>query len=227
MLKIHSIVDEGTEVKKDDVVITFDPSEVNKVITSAQTDIEIAQAELQKKMAEQEQKLQDLEADLKTAKINLEISQIELELASYESDIKKKEIQLNLDKAKLDLEKAGQIIINQKKINIEDINQAKLKISQQENNMKEAKNTLEALSVKSPADGIALLRNNWSTSSKWKAGDQTWSGNALIDLPYLKKLKIFSLDWFRYTLPSISIPIISSQHCTYLKDFFVLLDLES
>ena len=59
-----------------------------------------------------------------------------------------------------------------------------------ENNLDEAQTTLENLTVISPADGIAILRKNWATGNKWQVGDQTWSGNPLIDLPDLSELKV-------------------------------------
>jgi multidrug resistance efflux pump len=187
--KIIKIVEDGSEVKKGDTVIVFDPSEVQKVISDAKAELEIANAELQKTLAEQELKLDELEADLKSASLSYDISRIELELASYESEIQKKEIQLNLDKAKLDLEKASQVITNQRKINVEDINQSNVKIRQLVNNVEEANKTLKNLTVTSPANGIAIIRRNWSTNNKFQVGDQTWSGNAMIDLPDLSQLK--------------------------------------
>jgi HlyD family secretion protein len=188
-LKIIKIVEDGSEVKKGDTVIIFDPSEVQKVISDAKAELEIANAELQKTIAEQELKLDELEADLKTASLSYDISRIELEMATYESDIRKKEIQLNLDKSKLDLDKASQVITNQRKINIEDRNQSKVKIRQLENNVEDANSTLKNLTVTSPAKGIAIIRRNWSTNNKFQVGDQTWSGNAMIDLPDLSQLK--------------------------------------
>jgi Multidrug resistance efflux pump len=190
MIKIIKIVEDGKEVSKGDTVIIFDPSEVKKSIDDAKSELEIARADLERIKAEQDLKISDLEADLKTANLSYEISKIELDISSYESDIKKKEIQLNLEKAKLDLDKASQVIANQKKINAEDVNQANLKIRQSENNLQDALNTLQNLTVTSPAKGIAVIRRNWSTGNKWQVGDQTWSGNAMIDLPDLSLLKV-------------------------------------
>jgi len=190
MIKIIKIVEDGKDVAKGDTVIIFDPSEVKKSIDDAKAELEIAQADLQRIKAEQELKISDLEADLKMANLSYEISKIELDISSYESDIKKKEIQLNLEKSKLDLDKASQIISNQKKINAEDVNQANLKIRQSENNLQDAINTLKNLTVTSPANGIAILRRNWNTGNKWQVGDQTWSGNAMIDLPDLSQIKV-------------------------------------
>jgi RND family efflux transporter MFP subunit len=57
-----------------------------------------------------------------------------------------------------------------------------------ENNLEEANQTLKNLTVISPGDGITVIRKNWHTGNKWQVGDQTWSGNPLIDLPDLGEL---------------------------------------
>ena len=118
-LKITKIIDDGTEILVGDTVILFDPSEVQKAIIDANSELEIAKAELNKLKAEQESKIQELEADLKVADISHEISQIELGLATFESDIKKKEIRHNLEQSKISLDKVADEIENHKDIHIE------------------------------------------------------------------------------------------------------------
>lgn len=189
-LKITEIVDDGSEVAENDTVMKFDPSEVGKAIIDAEAKLEIAHAELEKTKAEQESRILELESSLKISEISHRISEIELEQSSYEADIKKREIQLNLHKAKISLKKARQEINNQKKIDKEEQKQKLLEIKQLEENLEDAKRTEEKLTVTSPAKGIAIIRKNRSTGSKWQVGDQPWSGNPIIDLPDMSILKI-------------------------------------
>lgn len=188
-LKITKIIDDGTEILVGDTVILFDPSEVQKAIIDANSELEIAKAELNKLKAEQESKIQELEADLKVADISHEISQIELGLATFESDIKKKEIRHNLEQSKISLDKAADEIENYKDIHIEEQHQSKLKIKQLENNLEEANKTLRNLTVISKSSGVAIIRKNWRTENKWQVGDIPWSGMPLIDLPDLRELR--------------------------------------
>lgn len=189
-LKILKLIDDGKDLKKGDTAIIFDGSEVQKAIFDAKAELEIAKAELDRVRAEQEQKIEELEADLKTANIQVEISGINLDLASNEAEVDKKKIRLDLEKSKISLEKSSKEIVNQKKIQTEEMNQSKLKIRQLENNLEEANATLKNLTVISPSNGIAILKRNWSTRNKWQVGDQTWSGSGMIDLPDLRQLKI-------------------------------------
>jgi multidrug efflux pump subunit AcrA (membrane-fusion protein) len=188
-LKILHIIDDGTEISEGDTVIILDPSEVQKAIIDASSQLEIARAELNKLRAEQESKIQELVADLKIAQITHEISEIQLGLATFESDIRKKEIKFNLDQSKITLDKAEDEIENQKSIHREEQHQSKLKIKQLENNLEQAKETLQSLTVVSKSSGMAIIRKNWSSGNKWQVGDAPWSGMPLIDLPDLRALK--------------------------------------
>lgn len=188
-LKINYLVDDGSEVKKNDTVAIFDPSDVKKGIIEAEASLEIANAELEKKKAVQESELADLEADYEVARLSYEISKIDFEQSTFEADIKKKEIKLNLEQALIKLERAKEEIENKKRVQNEDLQQAMLKIRQEHTKLDEANNTLDMLTVITHSPGIAILRKNWSTGKKFAVGDQPWSGYPMIDLPDLNSLK--------------------------------------
>jgi multidrug efflux pump subunit AcrA (membrane-fusion protein) len=190
MLKIVQIVEDGTEVSKGDIVIRFDPTDVQKALIDAQGNLEIANAEMAKLVAEQESKIQELEADLKISELDYKINQIRLEQATFDSDIARRELQLSLDKAKIALETAGDEINNQKLIHREEIRQKEVNILQLRKNVQEANETLAKLTVASPGNGIAIIRENWMTDDKWQVGEQPWSGQPLIDLPDMSELKV-------------------------------------
>jgi len=190
MLKIVQIVEDGTEVKGGDIVIRFDPTDVQKALLDAQGNLEIANAEMAKLVAEQESRIQELEADLKISQIEYQINEIRLEQATFDSDIARRELRLSLDKAKITLETAGEEINNQKLIHREEIRQKNVNILQLRKNVQEANETLAKLTVASPGNGIAIIRRNWMTDDKWQVGEQPWSGQPLIDLPDMSKLKV-------------------------------------
>lgn len=188
-LKMTQIVKDGTEVQVGDTLIVFDPSEVRKGIIDAESRLEMSMAELKKLEAQHQSDLDELKSDMEISRISLEISKIRFESAAYESDIKKKEIKLNLDKAEIALDRAQEQIDNRTKIQKEEIKQKKLSISQDNNRLDEANETLKKLYLISPSSGIAIINNNWSTGNKFQVGDQCWSGFPLIQLPDLSTLR--------------------------------------
>lgn len=189
VLKIIDIADDGLNVTKDDTVMVFDPSEVHKVVIDVKANLEIARAEYTKVKAEQQSRIEELEANLEISEINLQIAQIELDQASFEAEITRKEIQLNLDKAKINLNKIREEIKNQKEIQKEEMQRARIRINQLENELEEAYTTLEKLTVLSPASGVIVIRKNRSSRTKWQEGDQPWPGQRIIMLPDLSELK--------------------------------------
>ena len=188
-MKISYIVKDGTEVNVGDTVLIFDPTDINKAITDAQSKLEISGAELEKMIAEQESNLEELNADYEVTRIAYEIAKIKLEQSEYESDIMKKQIQLSLEKAEIALQRAKEQIENRIKINTEEIKQKKLTITQDQARLNEANDALRMLTVTVPSPGIAIIARNWSSSNKFQVGDQTYSGNPLISLPDLSQLK--------------------------------------
>ena len=188
-LKITQIVRDGEEVSKGDTLIMFDPSEVQKAIVEAEGSLEISLAELEKMQAQHQSDLEELKSDFEVTKLAFEISKIRVESAVYESEVSKKEIELNLQKAKISLDNAKEQIDNRIKIQKEEIKQKKLAIEQNRMRLKEAHETLQRLVMISPAPGIAIIAQNWSSGNKFQVGDQCWSGMPLIQLPDLSLLK--------------------------------------
>jgi len=188
-MKISQIVKDGKEVNTGDTLIVFDPSEVKKAIVEAEGRLEMSYAELERMKAQQQSDLEEQKADYEVTRLSYEISKIQFESATYEANIKRKEIQLNLDRANISLDRAKEQIENQIKIQNEDLKQKMLSIEQDKTRLKEANETLSRLFLISPAPGIAIINRNYSSDTKYQVGDQCWSGQNLIQLPNLNKLK--------------------------------------
>ncbi len=188
-LKITKIVDEGTEVEKGDTLVIFDPSELKRGIVQAEQQLEIAQAEYEKLKSIQQSEIDDLEADLELALISQEIARINYETSVYEPDATKKEIQLRLETATIALNRAKEQIESKKIIHREDLLQKSLSIRQLEKLLSDAVTSMDRLFVVSPARGIIIKRNNWTSGQKWAVGDQPFSGSDLIDLPDLSEMR--------------------------------------
>ena len=190
MMKITQIVEDGTDVSEGDIVVLFDPTDVQKALMDAQSNLEIANAEMTKLKIEQESRIGELEANLKISELDYKINEIKLKQATFDSEIARRELQLSLDKAKISLETAAKEIENQKLINAEEIRQKQVNTLQLQRNVQEANETLEKLTVRSPGSGLAIIRENWMTDDKWQVGEQPWSGEPIIDLPDLRELKV-------------------------------------
>lgn len=233
-LKISMLVEDGKQVVKGDVVVDFGKNEVQKNLEDARANLDIAQAELRKEEATQALEMDELRIDLKKQKINYEISQLELESIAFEADIAQKEKQLNVERAKLSMEKKRQEIDSKEKVNREELNQLRLKVNQEEANVAEAEATLSKLTLRAPADGIAIIGKNWSSDNKFQRDDEVWRGQRLIELPDLDllqaKVEINEVDISKIdTTQSARIRLDSfpdSSFAGYVKDISVLARLK-
>jgi HlyD family secretion protein len=188
-LKIAKIVDDGAEVEKGDTIMIFDPSEIKRAIIQAEQQLEIAKAEYEKLKSTQQSEIEDLVADLELARISQEISKINFETATYEPEATKKEIKLKLESAIIALNRAQEQIENKKVIHKEDLLQKSLTIKQLTSTLEDANSSLKSLFVVSPAKGVTIKEENWTTGQKWTVGDQPYSGSNLIELPDLSEMR--------------------------------------
>ena len=171
-LKIAKIVEDGAGGKKGDTIMIFDPSEIKRAIIQAEQQLEIAKAEYEKLKSTQQSEIEDLEADLELARISQEISKINFETSIYEPEATKKEIKLKLESATIALNRAKEQIENKKVIHREDLIQKSLTIKQLTNTLADANRSMNNLFVVSPANGIIIKEENWTTGQKWAVGDQ-------------------------------------------------------
>jgi HlyD family secretion protein len=188
-LKIAKIVEDGTEVNKGDTIMIFEPSEIKRSIIEAEQQLEIARADYEKLKSTQQSEVEDLEADLELARISQEISKINFETSAYEPEATRKEIKLKLESATIALNRAMEQIENKKIIHREDLIQKSLSIKQLTSTLADANRSLNSLFVVSPAKGIIIKEENWSTGQKWAIGDQPYPGSKVIELPDLSSMR--------------------------------------
>jgi multidrug efflux pump subunit AcrA (membrane-fusion protein) len=188
-LKLAKIVEDGAEVGKGDTIMIFDPSEIKRAIIQAEQQLDIAKAEYEKLNSTQQSEIEDLKADLELARISQEIARINFETATYEPEATRKEINLRLESATIALDRAQEQIENKKVIHKQDLLQKSLTINQLTSTLADANTSMNSLFVVSPANGIAIKEQNWSTQQKWGVGDQPYSGSKIIELPDLSQMR--------------------------------------
>ena len=188
-LKIVKLVDDGKQVEKGELLVQFDEGEVQKAITEAESNLEIAEAELRKARAKGNSEVEGLEIDLDISRISREIARLKLEQAMFKAEIDRKQDEFRFEEAGIKLEQAARELENRKNIHREEISKLKLKLQQEQDRLNAAKNTLAMLTVTAPASGIAILRKNPYTRNKYQVDDQVYSGWPVIGLPDLSQMK--------------------------------------
>ena len=99
-----------------------------------------------------------------------------IELEFRQAEIKLKKIQRNLElKPKLDSL---------------DFHIQQIRVSQKENELKAAQETLAKLVVPSPLDGIFVVEDNWRTGQMIRVGDEVYLGAPVARIPDIRSMKV-------------------------------------
>jgi len=181
-LKIAWMVPDGSAVAAGDIVILFDPTDLEEELREGRHDAATTDTQIASKSVRAEGDRHNLERDAEVASLELDYAQVyqskdalifsRREIEESEIDetlaIQKKEhaegageAHHGLSQAELDL-----LVIERRK--------AELKIA-------EAEELLQALEVRAPHDGIFVLHSNWGRTAE--VGQSVWGGNAVAEIP--------------------------------------------
>jgi HlyD family secretion protein len=192
MLQILKIAPDGSQVKKGDVVVEFDPSKTKQdleqdksVLKSADAQIEQARAE--GKLTDEEDTTAVMKArfDVESTKLDASKSEILSKIDGAESQLKVTDAEQSLrqaeDKLKADHAKTEATIDAYRHAS------GKAKFDEER-----AAHALDSMSLKAPSDGTISLIPVWHSGAEtpFKAGDQVWSGAPIAELPDASSLRI-------------------------------------
>jgi len=190
--QIIYLAEEGKPVKKGDVLVRFDTSELDVRIETLESTLKQAQEELERLKANQESQMATLLSNLETTKNNYELSKLRLEQMKFEAETRKQMEELNFKNAEISLRKQENAIKNQEIVNKVNLNAALLAIETAQNELNEAKADREKLIIKAPNEGLVVYRENYKsgTRTKIQVGDTPYRRQSLIDLPNLETMQV-------------------------------------
>jgi HlyD family secretion protein len=193
--KIIGLADHGKTVHKGDSVIKLDPSSVYKFILDTEDKLENELAAAKKQAVQSENNIQDLNAQLKTEQAAYDLKKLAVERLNFESDIKKKIADLEFQQATIRLNKVRKNLELKPKLDDFDRRIQRIRVTQRETDVRNAKETLKKFLIRAPLDGIFQVapRYSWDPGSPiYKMGDSPYMGSMLASIPDVKKMKAIS-----------------------------------
>jgi len=187
---ITYLIDDGTYVHEGDTVCKIEVQELQTDYEDQLIELEKAKAGLNKTKADLTMQYALLEAQVENNNANTKIAQLDsLQLLYSPPNIRKiKELQLKkatIQKLQYDNKLKALDIINQS-----EIKRLELRISRIANRIRTLKERLDALNVKAPKSGLAIITPNYATDLKNQVGDVVWSNMLLVSIPELSEMKI-------------------------------------
>ncbi|MCX7834746.1 MAG: efflux RND transporter periplasmic adaptor subunit [bacterium] len=191
-LQIVSIIPEGTTVKVGDVLIQFDPTEIQKRIDDKIAELEIARANLQKFRSEMIANQAKQKADYELAEAQFQQAKLRLQQIEFEAEIKKEEERLAMRQAEITFEQAKERIRAQAISDSAEYRTLELKVEQAQREYEKALEDLNSLTITAKQPGLVVYQEIWKGSSmgKVQVGDQPWRGQALLEIPDLSAMEV-------------------------------------
>ena len=188
--KLAWLAPDGSAVKKGDVVLRFDPTDLEKKLKDGQSDRAAAQAKIEKERTEtgallrdrdRTSKLSDAELE-KTRKFPSKDTLIFSRNQIIESEVDE---QLSSDrKAHAEHAQAIERSLSKSKIDLLALEQRKADIV-----IARANKGLSGMEVTAAHDGIIVFEPDWAGNLP-KVGDTVWSGQRLASLPLLDEMEV-------------------------------------
>jgi len=203
-MKVIGLLDHGTEVKAGDSIIQLDPTEVKKVIIQLQDQLETEEANLKKLIVNQSNTLSEMESNLKTEEASFNLKKLEMESSRFESERNRKISELEFQQAKIGFAKVQQSIRLNRIVAANDLKVQKIKVRQLKDDIKNAKDVIPKLTIRTPIPGIFQIGINRRNGNMLKIGDAIYQGTNMGNVPNLKWMKVTTsineLDFFKVSV---------------------------
>ena len=194
--KIAWMADDGSPVKKGDVVIRFDPTDFEKDLEDGSSDRRIAEYRLDKISIERNAKQKNLTRDADLARKELDNAKAFRTTDSLvASRMEIVESQIDTELAEHRTDHANHSKTTQNRLSQADIDLLEIERQRADIKIEQAEEGLQDLQVTAPHDGIVILDRDWRGNPP-AVGETVWPGRTLASLPLLDQMEaeVFVLE---------------------------------
>lgn len=187
-LTVESVLEDGTEVKKGEVVLRFDKGPIEDVVREEQANLAVAEAEMRRLSQQLDKEQIELRLQLKRREMSVERAQLNvIEGVNLISKLELEKAKLDLEKAKLELNLGQQALTSFAKQRDASLEVQRLKVATIRDKLKEKEAQLNAMEIRAPESGVIFApytRLNW-VRGKVAPGSVTRSGDKVLEIPDL------------------------------------------
>ena len=192
-LQILELAKNGTNVKKGDVVVRFDPVPVQR--THAEKLSELKQAEEEIGKTEAQYRIQEQQAQMDLAKARYDVQRAELDATTQEllPRLEGEQKKVALASARERLREAERKLTALRDITRAEVASKRQKRDKAKLDVQQAERQLGALELVTPVDGVVTIMPNWRSCCPppdFKPGDRAWPGQIIADVPDLATMRV-------------------------------------
>lgn len=188
-LQVRWIAEDGALVKAGDRVVEFDNAQFASDLeekrlraSDAGSELEKTRAETRTALAESQFQVEKAKSEMEKARIAAALPQDLLSLRDYQ------ERQLALKRAQSALAKAEEDLAAQRDTREKDVDVQRISMERSRREIQEAEEAIDALTLRAPRSGMALIAEHPWEGRKFQIGDTVWVGMDVASLPDLSSM---------------------------------------
>lgn len=187
--KIQRITSQGQTVHRGEPVLVFDGSELRRRLADATSEMDKAEKELEQRRAQEEKQRLDDELELAEARARLRKASLAAGVPEeLEAGIELRKARMEEELARREVEVLARRIAARRRQAEAEVEILARVAERAAVRVRELQEAMAALAVRAPRDGIVVLHEDWRGTTP-KAGDTTWAGRALAEIPELDSLE--------------------------------------
>jgi multidrug efflux pump subunit AcrA (membrane-fusion protein) len=193
-VKLLEVTKSGTMVKAGDTVAVIDATQEKDKVKEQESNVKQADKETEKVKATQHQVDEQARLDVAQARYDVEGAKLDTKKGEIVSEIDAGKARLTLETDERHLQELLNDDTARETSKASDLNTVARKRKKAEADMSLATANINLLTIKAPIDGMVVILPNWRSQmgfgqpAPFKAGDASWPGASLAEIPDLKNL---------------------------------------
>ena len=188
---ITYIAENGTDVKKGDVLCVLEDPNLSEEYERLVLDLEAAYAEIDKLQASQRLEYALLEAQVRNNEAETILATSDSLQMLYMSPTERRTKELQLERAGIEHARLLKKLEATKGIQEIDVIRVEKRIERLKRRIEGERKKIESLTLRAPQDGLAVRARRWHWSDeRWKVGDHVDKGRVLLTLPDFAQMKV-------------------------------------
>jgi HlyD family secretion protein len=197
-LRILTLVSSGTRVKKGDLVVSFDPSDQERIVDEQRSTLREAELEIAKTQATTAARQAQDDLDLLTAQFDLRKAQLDVQASEVRPQLEARKAQLTLEEAQQRLAQLQRDRTSRTQSDDAAMAVAREKETKARFAIDTATRILGQMTLRASFDGVVSVKDNQNvgyffpgmTFSEFRTGDQVQSGSPIAEVLDLSQLEI-------------------------------------